>query len=231
MIENIMENIVENEISHILVVTQNLYTKDKFNWNNTNWTLEIAGLTNDNMTHLITIGNIILEIDTIDNYIVFNKIIQYKLPPLYNNSWFRISISRKTNDLHILLINYNQDSLDNDRNAIAVYNDFFLSTNIPETTIKILEKNCYLTYLYTHFDISKYYQYNDLMIDNDEVLSPSQYITKICPFDNSIINTKYKVNQYQEYKKKILEDHIKLDNILKKAYQDDVYNLWDVNDS
>lgn len=40
----------------------------------------------------------VLEIDTIDNYIVFNKKKQYKLPPLYNNSWFRISINKKSNN-------------------------------------------------------------------------------------------------------------------------------------
>ena len=226
-----MENTIENDITHLLLVNQNLYTKDSFHWNKTYWTLELAGLTNDNINHLITIGNIVLEIDTMENYIVFNKKIQYKLPQLYNNSWFRISINREINDLHILLINYNQDSLDNDRNAIATYKDFFLNTNIKETNIKLLEKNCYLTYLYTHFDISKYYHYQDLVIDEEQVLSPTQYITKKCPFDNCVINNKYKVNDYQEYKKKILQDTDKLDHILQKAYQDDLYNLWDMNDS
>ena len=103
--ETIMENMVENDVSQLLLVNKNLYTKDCFNWNKKNWTLEMGGSSNDSISHLITIGNIILEIDTIDSYILFNKEKQYKLPKLYNNHWFRLSINRKSNDLHILLIN------------------------------------------------------------------------------------------------------------------------------
>ena len=224
-----MESIVENEISQLLLVNPNLYTKSTFNLNKKNWTIELGGSTNNNISHLITIGNIILEIDTIDSYIIFNKEKQYKIPQLYNNSWFRLSINRKFNDFYILLINYNQDSLDNDRNAIASYKDFFLDTNINDTNIKILEKNCHLTYLYTYFDKPKYYGYDDLVIDDEELLSPTQYITQKCPFDNSILNTKYKVTNYPEYKLKILQDPTKLDNILKQAYKDDLYNLWDIS--
>ena len=65
----------------------------------------------------------------------------------------------------------NDDNLDNNRNAIATYKDFFLDTNIEDTNIKLLEKYCHLTYLYTYFDIPKYYGYDDLVIDNDELLS------------------------------------------------------------
>ena len=79
-----------------LLLINNTYTKNTYNWNN-NWIIELAGFKN-NIKHLLSFGNILLEIDENSNYIIFNNKIQDKLPIL-NNNWFKLSLNRNNKTL------------------------------------------------------------------------------------------------------------------------------------